>query len=250
MYFEWLYIYGLIHCMIPGLPLYMGFVFIITVAATAGFLIRAFNDSKFLSILVLFWLLIQSVFAIRGFYLNAYTIPPRLIFAVAPPLVLVVLCLFLIQSNNNSRNVSAKVLTLMHVIRIPVEISLYLLFTKKLIPGVMTFEGRNFDIFSGITAVFIWYFGYHKPILPRFVLVAWNLLCLGLVLNVVITGIMAAPTIFQKIAFDQPNSAILYFPFIWLPSFVVPAVIFAHLFCLRQLFIKKPLVHEDVQVPV
>jgi hypothetical protein len=74
-------------------------------------------------------------------------------------------------------------------------------------------------------------------------LVAWNIICLGLVLNVVIHGILSAPTAFQILAFDQPNIAVLYFPFQWLPAFVVPAVIFSHLICLRDLMVKKELVH-------
>ncbi|HVF96549.1 MAG TPA: hypothetical protein VM871_04480, partial [Flavisolibacter sp.] len=36
-------------------------------------------------------------------------------------------------------------------------------------------------------------------------------------------------------AFDQPNIAVLYFPFIWLPSFIVPVVLLSHLVCIRQL---------------
>jgi hypothetical protein len=39
-------------------------------------------------------------------------------------------------------------------------------------------------------------------------------------------------------AFDQPNIAILYFPFVWLPSVVVPGVLLAHLVSLRKLFQK------------
>lgn len=35
--------------------------------------------------------------------------------------------------------------------------------------------------------------------------------------------------------FEQPNRAILYFPFIWLPAIVVPTVFIAHLLSLWQL---------------
>jgi hypothetical protein len=40
---------------------------------------------------------------------------------------------------------------------------------------------------------------------------------------------------FQQFAFDQPNIAVLYFPFIWLPSCVVPLVLLSHLAAIRQL---------------
>jgi hypothetical protein len=36
-------------------------------------------------------------------------------------------------------------------------------------------------------------------------------------------------------AFDQPNIAVLYFPFNWLPSCIVPLVLLSHLAAIRQL---------------
>lgn len=99
----------------------------------------------------------------------------------------------------------------------------------------MTFEGSNFDIFSGITAPLVFYFGFINPVLNKKWIIVWNVLCLCLVLNVVIAGILSAPTAFQKLSFDQPNVAISFFPFSWLPSFIVPVVIFSHLVAIRRL---------------
>jgi hypothetical protein len=53
-----------------------------------------------------------------------------------------------------------KSLTILHTIRIPVELVLFFLFTYKAVPELMTFEGRNFDILSGITAPVIFYFAF------------------------------------------------------------------------------------------
>ena len=103
----------------------------------------------------------------------------------------------------------------------------------------MTFEGKNFDILSGLSAPFVFYYAFIKRTISRKLLIAWNLICLALVMNVVTHGILAAPSVLQKIAFEQPNMAVLYFPFIWLPAFVVPVVIFSHLVCLRHLLLKK-----------
>jgi hypothetical protein len=93
----------------------------------------------------------------------------------------------------------------------------------------MTFEGRNFDIISGITAPLIYYFGYHQKVLSNKLMLTWNILCIGLLLNIVINAVLSAPFAFQQFAFEQPNIAVLYFPFNWLPSLVVPLVLFAHL---------------------
>jgi len=60
-------------------------------------------------------------------------------------------------------------------------------------------------------------------------------MCLLLLLNVVITAIFAIPSPVQKIAFDQPNIAVLYFPFNLLPTIVVPLVLFAHCVAIKRL---------------
>ena len=99
----------------------------------------------------------------------------------------------------------------------------------------MTFEGRNFDIIAGITAPLIAYFGFTIEKLSRQIILVWNFICLGLLINIVATALLSAPSPLQKLAFDQPNIAILNFPFSWLPTFIVPVVLFGHLVSIRQL---------------
>ncbi|MNY38553.1 hypothetical protein D3C86_1731870 [compost metagenome] len=129
-------------------------------------------------------------------------------------------------------------LTYVHLIRIPVELVLYGLFLNGAIPELMTFEGRNFDILAGITAPLVGFFGISQSKMGKTSLLLWNFACLGLLLNIVVTAILSAPSPFQQLSFEQPNIAILYFPFSWLPVFVVPLVLFAHLAAIRKL-IKK-----------
>ena len=120
------------------------------------------------------------------------------------------------------------------MVRIPVEIGLYGLFLRQLVPQNMTFEGGNFDILSGISALAIYWFGYKTKALDQKWLIAWNLLCLGLLFNVVGKGILSAPSVFQQLSFDQPNRAVLYFPVNLLPALIVPLVLFSHLALLRR----------------
>jgi hypothetical protein len=99
----------------------------------------------------------------------------------------------------------------------------------------MTFEGRNFDIVAGLTAPVIYYFGSVKQQIGRKVMLLWNIICLGLLFNIVVIAVLSAPFPFQQFAFDQPNIALLYFPFVWLPCCVVPLVLLSHLATIRQL---------------
>jgi hypothetical protein len=70
-------------------------------------------------------------------------------------------------------------------------------------------------------------------------MLAWNFICLGLLFNIVINAILSVPTPFQKFGFDQPNVAVLYFPFTWLPACVVPLVLLSHLASIRILLQEK-----------
>jgi hypothetical protein len=60
-------------------------------------------------------------------------------------------------------------------------------------------------------------------------------------LNIVINAVLSIPSPFQQFAFEQPNVAVLYFPFVWLPCCIVPIVLFAHLAAIKQLWNKKQL---------
>jgi hypothetical protein len=65
------------------------------------------------------------------------------------------------------------------------------------------------------------------------VLLAWNILGLILLLNVVIHGILSVPFPFQQFGLDQPNIAMLHAPYLLLPGLIVPVVLFSHLAAIR-----------------
>lgn len=225
--------------MIASVPLYVNVLFILTTALTGWFFLKANPRTSALSIAMVVWLAIQAVLAETGFYEQTDSLPPRILVAIGPPLLIILGCLFTNTGRRYMDQLNAGVLTWLHTVRIVVEIVLFLLLKERLVPELMTFEGRNLDILSGISAPLIAYFGYQRKQIPTTVLVTWNILCLLLLLNVVFYGVLSAPYPFQRFSIDQPNVAILYFPFIWLPSFIVPIVFFSHLTCLRQLLKKK-----------
>ncbi|MBA4183709.1 MAG: hypothetical protein H0X49_06820, partial [Acidobacteria bacterium] len=178
----------------------------------------------------------QAALASSGFYLLVDVFPPRLpLFAVIPALVLIIL-LFIFARKDFISRIPLKTLTLLHVIRIPVEIVLLWLFQNGQVPQLMTFEGRNFDILSGLTAPIIAWLAFRNGKTNRPLLIAWNIFALLLLINIVANAVLSIPSPFQQLAFEQPNRAVLYFPFVWLPSVVVPVVLFCHLASLNILF--------------
>ncbi|MES1214393.1 MAG: hypothetical protein ABUT20_02655 [Bacteroidota bacterium] len=225
--------------MITGLPIYISVLFIIVTLVTVYLFYRASHQSDITFIVLASWLMIQAIISLKGFYTTTDTIPPHIALLAAPAVLLIIFLFATKKGRAYIDSFDTYLLTNLHAIRVPVEIILFALFSHKLIPGLMTFEGRNFDIFSGVTAPFVAWLGYDKKRLSRNTMLIWNFICLALVLNVAIHGMLSAPTRIQQFAFDQPNIAILYFPFAWLPAFVVPIVVFSHLVCIRQLLKSK-----------
>lgn len=216
-------------------PVYLYVVFGIAVIAA---LVLFYASSRYsLKVLLLFlgWIILQSCIAFTGFYTNTAVLPPRFLLLVLPPLLLTVLLFVTARGRRMLDQPDVRLLVLLHVIRVPVEIVLFGLYVEKYVPELMTFGGRNIDIVAGLTAPLVYYFGYVKNRLPRQVLIAWNIAGLALLLNIVIHAVLSVPTPFQQLAFDQPNIAILYFPFVLLPGLLVPLVLLSHLVTLRSL---------------
>ncbi|MDP2541305.1 hypothetical protein [Tenacibaculum discolor] len=194
------------------------------------------TKSKSFLLLIITMTIFQSVLGISGIYQNTEIMPPRiLLFGIFPALVFILVSFLTAKGRDFIDKIDLKTLTYFHSIRIPVEIVLLLLFYQGVVSVYMTFEGTNFDLFSGITAPIVAYLTYRTSKENKKLLLWWNIICLLLLLNVVITAVFALPTPFQKLAFDQPNIAILYFPFNLLPTIIVPLVLFGHLVAFRQL---------------
>ena len=233
--------------MIENLPIYIPVIFGLTTLATLLLFFGAVKNSaagsKANKILIglTVWLIIQGVLTLKGVYSsNTHSFPPKIFLLGVLPAILTIVFLFLTKPGKYFiDHLPLLQLTWLNIIRIPVEIVLYCLFLSKAVPELMTFAGRNFDIIAGITAPFIAYFGFTRQKIGRPLILVWHFIALALLANIVVTAVLSAPFSFQQFAFDQPNIAILYFPVSWLPTFIVPVVLFGHLVSIRLLLNNK-----------
>jgi hypothetical protein len=211
----------------------IGFFLLTTLLALFVFS-KAVHGSKTAVIGSILWMCVQSAIALSGFYLVTNTLPPHFIAAVAPPLLLIVGLFSTAAGRRFLDGMGLKWCVLIHSIRIFVELNLYWLFLYKQVPAQMTFEAGNLDILAGLTAPIIWW-AFSRGHIARRGLLIWNSICLLGVLNAFGRAMLSAPFGFQQFAFDQPTVAILSFPFILLPAFIVPAVLLCHLVVFRKL---------------
>lgn len=225
--------------MLPNLPMVLNILFIATTLLAVFLFYKATNKSGMTLIILFAWLILQAVVAFTGFYEVTTGFPPRFVLLAGPAALFIIILFIWPRGRAWLDGLDTKTLTLLHIVRIPVELTLYWLFLQKAVPQIMTFAGRNYDIIAGLTAPIVYYLGFVRNSLGKTVLLIWNILCIGLLANIVITAVLSAPTSFQQFGFDQPNIAILYFPFVWLPCCVVPLVLLSHLVCIRKLMLKK-----------
>lgn len=232
--------------MLKDLPLYISGVFVLTTVLALVLFYWTVKKSHSRNVKqhstriligLILWLSIQAVLTLQNVYSsNSDSFPPTILLFGVLPAIFTIIVLFLSPKGRWFIDSLPLInLTYINIVRVPVELVLYWLFLNKTIPELMTFEGRNFDILAGISAPIIAYFFLTIGKIRRKLILIWNFICLGLLLNIVIDAFLSAPSPVQKFGFDQPNIAILHFPFSWLPTFIVPLVMLGHLTSIRQL---------------
>lgn len=217
------------------LPFYIPVVFVAATFLTIYLFYKASGQNLKFLIILTGWMTIQSAIAATGFFSDTKTFPPRFVLLIAVPMIGMITSFSIKKGKAFVDGFDVKTLTLLHSVRIAIEMVLFWLFLNKVMPQLMTFEGRNFDLISGITAPLVYYLGFVKRKIGMKAMLAWNFISLTILLFTVSNAVLSAPTPFQKFAFDQPTVAVLYFPFVWLPGIVVPLVIFSHLITIRLL---------------
>jgi hypothetical protein len=118
--------------------------------------------------------------------------------------------------------------------RIPVELWLHRLYQEGVVPVQMTYEGRNYDIVSGILGLVLFLWAIRREP-PRWAIWTFNLVGLALLVNIVAIAMLSAPTPLRHFFNEPANTFVAYVPYVWLPAFLVQAAWFGHLLVFRWL---------------
>lgn len=115
--------------------------------------------------------------------------------------------------------------------RLPLELAMHQMSARGVMPHVMTYTGRNFDILTGATAIIVSFLVWSGRGGRRLV-TAWNVLGLLLLINVITIALLATPRI-HYFGADQLNTWVADPPFVWLPAVMVLAALAGHLIIFR-----------------
>ena len=181
------------------------------------------------------WLALTLGLAAAGFFSNFGAMPPRML----PLLVIVVAAVVVLA---RSRAIAPLLVAAppswpiyAQSFRIAVEFVLWRLVAAHAAPELMSFTGRNFDVFVGLTAPVIAYACLTARAWPRRVALWWNVAGIAVLVNTVVNGVLAVPTPLRMIVTEPPNSFVVAVPYIWLPAFLVPLAWGLHVLSIRQL---------------
>lgn len=234
----------------PPIPLHVSALFIALVFGIAFFSIIAVHVCSLrgglpfeerrrnLSITILFllvWLAFTNIIAMSGLLTDFTSMPPMFLLVVAPPLLFLVVLIQSTAVNHLSENISGFWFVYAQSFRILMEFILWLLYRYQIIPVQMTFEGLNFDILVGVSAPFVAYYCFIKKSWSWKVALGWNIAGLLLLANIVAVAILSTPYPFRYFMNEPSNTIIFHFPFVWLPTFVVPFAVLLHFISIRRL---------------
>ncbi|MBB6610411.1 hypothetical protein H7F15_05115 [Pontibacter sp. Tf4] len=195
------------------------------------------------------WLLIVSVLSLAGITRDFSGMPPKFFIVILIPLIAILILTFHPRFREFIKHVPYSWLLYIQTFRVLVELFLWWQFLDGLTPVQMTFEGRNLDILTGITApVFAWICYGQGRKLHKLAL-AWNIAGLILLLNIVITAILSAPVPFRVFMNEPANTLIAEFPIVFLPAFLVPLAYSMHFFFFRKLYLQQLSSSQNKAIP-
>lgn len=182
-------------------------------------------------VLIAGWLAYVSALSLTGI-LATKALPPRI------PLMLILPCFLFIAwffRGGRFRDVINATppgwLVYSQSFRIVVELLLLGLYLEGILPKAGTFEGYNYEIITGITAIAVGYFGTTRKVLPRALLLLWNYM--GLATLAIVVFIMVSHVYFPSI-YSNPEPLLIAdfgaFPYTLLAGFLMPLAVFLHVF--------------------
>jgi hypothetical protein len=184
------------------------------------------------------WFIYVGIMGYFGVIKNSAMRPPGIAFLLLPVLsFLFLFIMFIVRSAGGAHLALAFPLWIVlgtQCFRIGVELFLHQLWLDGLVPKMLTFEGANVDIYIGVSAVLIAWLSARGRVGMKFA-VAWNVLGLLSLVNVVIRAVLTAPGPFNLVHAEVPNLMMGKFPFMFIPGFFVPLAVVLHVLAIRAI---------------
>jgi hypothetical protein len=184
------------------------------------------------AVCIALWLCFTGAIAGAGLLTNFDPFPPPAAVLFISAFVLTVILAFSPIGRSLS-GISLVGLIGFQAFRIAVEIFLDWGYHSGLVPLQMTFEGRNFDILAGFSAIpMAWIVA--RGMAGKGAIQIWNIAGALLLINIMVVAALSTPTRMFMFPDQIPNTFVTHVPYVWLPAFLVQAAWLGHLLVFRR----------------
>lgn len=222
-----------------SLTLLMSFIILIGYYNTAKKILAEsttkYNTIK-IAIGLFFWFLYTYLLAKSGF-LQDYSLPPRFpLLLVVPAFFFIGIFLYTHRNSNIIKSIPSPWLVYYQSFRIIIESLFVASVAKGYLHPEVTFEGYNYDILFGFSAIIVGFLTFNRKVITNKGLLLWNYL--GLVVIAFIIFLFTTTTYFPEFWGSEVTLAtkeMVTFPFVLVPAFLMPSAVFIHIVSILQL---------------
>jgi hypothetical protein len=227
---------------LEALTISLGIFLIVIVLRSVKQLAIAKNEYKKLpaKVAVFFavWLIYLSVISYSEI-LADFSLPPRLpLLVVLPILSVFILSLFKKATSDFVAITSVGWLIYLQGFRIIVELIIWGGYNNGMLPLITTFEGYNYDVVIGLTAVPIAYYSKRAKFSGK-ILVIWNIVGLLILANTVRLFISAA--YFPEaigLSSGEIGTEFIKLPYLLIAGLFMPLAVYIHALSIKQLLMR------------
>lgn len=183
---------------------------------------------------IILWVIYLSIMVSAGAFKELKSPPSILLFIILPAFTIITIFHLVRRALPLIDGFSLSAVIGMQSFRIFVELLIWGVYTKGLVPKEVTFEGWNFDILAGLSAPLIAWL-WHKKRMARGLVLAWNVVCLLLLANVVVifNTLVMKP---QLWGYDSPpiQPGFTTVPYLYIAAVFMPLAMFLHILAIRK----------------
>ncbi|HUQ81845.1 MAG TPA: hypothetical protein VM076_11925 [Gemmatimonadaceae bacterium] len=210
-----------------GLALVVAFMFVFAVKFSAP------GSTRAVAVATILWLAATMALAAGG-KLSFISRPPTMMLAIAASIALAIAIGTSRLGLRIATGVPIAALVGAQAFRFPLELLLHRSYSEGLMPVQMSFEGLNYDILSGLSAIVVALVLVRRP-RSLAIVRAWNVVGTLLLANILTVALLSAPTPFRVFRNEPANVWIAQAPWVWLPAVFVLAAILGHILVFRRL---------------
>ena len=188
-----------------------------------------------MTIFIAIWLIYLSILSYTDVLAN-FTMPPRVpLMVILPLMVLIIFSLLRKTTTELVAITSVSWLIYLQGFRIIVELIIWGAYREGIVPLQTTFEGYNYDIIIGLTAVPLAYFT-KKDKVSVTVLMVWNIVGLLILANTVRFFLYSVyfPEYFGQSS-PMVTEDFVKLPYLLIPGLFMPLAVFIHALSIKQL---------------